>query len=123
MYPKNFKVSEFQNFKMPKFQSFKVSMIPFYQNPISCFLEDIDPTSKIFKNLLNGSPGFCDPPSFPTCPTFSIFKSLRFPNILLFKNDVGSFLGLLGVSWWVTERKGTSIVPEMKEHEGVRVLA
>ena len=53
-----FKVSWLLGFKVSKFQSFKVSMIPYYQNLISCFLKEIDPISKLFKNLLDGSSGF-----------------------------------------------------------------
>ena len=55
-----FKVSRFlgvwfPGFLVSKFQSFKVPKI--YQMSISCFLEDIDPVSKVPKNLLNGSSG------------------------------------------------------------------
>ena len=57
-----FKVSRFQSFLVSKLRGFKVAwflgfdvlMFPYYQNSISCFLEDIDPVSKIFKNLLDG---------------------------------------------------------------------
>ena len=39
-------------FKVSWFQGFKDSVIPYCQMSISCFLEDIDHTSKISKNLL-----------------------------------------------------------------------
>ena len=45
-----FLVSELIGFKVSWFQSFKVSMVPYYQNAISFFLEDIDPISKICNN-------------------------------------------------------------------------
>ena len=54
-----------QSFKVSKIPSFKVfwyMLIQYYQKIISCFLEDIDPIFKMFKNCLNGSPG-----SFGTC--------------------------------------------------------
>ena len=53
-----FKVSWFQSCLVYWLQGFQVSMIPYYQNAISCFLEDIDPISEFFKNLLNRSSGF-----------------------------------------------------------------
>ena len=79
-----------------------------YQMPNSCFLIDIDPIVKIFKNLLNGSPGFVG-----TCfSTFSIFEILRFPRIryrktylvfflISYNNLVGpkSRIIVSGVSW------------------------
>ena len=47
-------VSKLLGFLVSKFQ---MSMIPYYPNSISCFLEDIDPIFKMFKNCLDGSPG------------------------------------------------------------------
>ena len=54
-----FLVSSFVRFLVSEFQSFEDSknhlmflgkrLIPYYQNSISCFLEDIDPVFKIFK--------------------------------------------------------------------------
>ena len=44
-----FKVPKFLGFKVSWFLSFNLSMIPYYQNSISCFREDIDPIFKIFK--------------------------------------------------------------------------
>ena len=51
-----FLVSKFPGFLVSEIIGFKVSKL--YQNSISCSLEDIDPVSKIFKNVLNGSSGF-----------------------------------------------------------------
>ena len=79
-------------------------MIPYYQNYISCFLEDIDPISKIFKNLLDGSSGFCGSRlfqhlQFPVCKISNVrFRNFRFPNIIFFKNDLGCFLDYLECS-------------------------
>ena len=56
-------VSWFQGFLVSEFLGFRVSMIPYYQNSSSCFLED--PISKIFKNLLYGSSGFHNTRLFP----------------------------------------------------------
>ena len=56
-------VSKCFGFLVPKFLGFRVSMIPSYQSSISCSLEDMDPESKFFKNLLNGSSG-CSAPAF-----------------------------------------------------------
>ena len=49
-------------YKVSWFLGFKVSKI--CQMPISCFLEDIDPISKIVKNLFDGSLGFVGPRLF-----------------------------------------------------------
>ena len=72
-----FLVSWFRSFE---FQSFNISLklcwkvlIPCYHNSISCFLEDIDPIFKIFKNLLDGSSGLFGPRLFH-CP----FQSFDF---------------------------------------------
>ena len=57
-----FVVSWFLGFNVSLFQNFKHSyhvlgalLVPYYKISISCSLEDIDPISKIFKNILNGS--------------------------------------------------------------------
>ena len=50
-----FLVSWFRSFLVSKFLGFKASKI--YKIICSCFLEDTDPISKIFKILLNGSSG------------------------------------------------------------------
>ena len=54
-----FFVSWLLGFFVSKFRGFKASKI--YQIAISCFLEYIDPISKTFKNLLDGSSGFVGP--------------------------------------------------------------
>ena len=62
-----FKASWFQSFLFSWFRSFKdLSSIP-------CFLEDLDPTSKIFKNLLNGPAGFVG------ARLFFNFQNIEFP--------------------------------------------
>ena len=66
-----FLVSWFLSFKVSWFLVSKVSKI--YQIWISCFLEDIDPIAKTFKDLLDGSSGF-------SVPSFShILKWVDFP--------------------------------------------
>ena len=57
---RSFEVSKFLGFKASWLQSLlvlgsKVSMIPYVQSKMSCFLDDLDPTSKLFKNFQNGS--------------------------------------------------------------------
>ena len=92
------KVSWCQRFLVSWFRSFKVPKI--YQIAISCSLEDIDPISKSFKILLDGSSVF-------SAPVFSnMFKHISFPNVetcrsgMLFKEFMFSliFVKYLGVS-------------------------
>ena len=45
--------SKFQRFRDSKFQRFDVSMIPYYQNAIACFLEDIDLILKLFRKYIS----------------------------------------------------------------------
>ena len=52
-----FLVSKILGVLVSTFQSFKDSTIPYYQISISCFLVDIDRTSKTLKILLDGSLG------------------------------------------------------------------
>ena len=93
-----FLVSEFLSFLsflIPWFLSFVVSwllgfkasqlrsclgMIPYYQMLISCSLEDIDPVSKLFENLFNGSSGFVGP-SLPTFSKLSISNIFKLESI------------------------------------------
>ena len=70
---RSFVVSKFLGFLFSKFQSFKVSLIAGYQTNISWFLEYIDPTSKMFKNSLDGSSGFVG------TRLFHSFQTLGFP--------------------------------------------
>ena len=84
-----FKVSWFQ-----MFQSFQVSMIrknrwcfdeisaPYYQISISPFKEDIDPISKIFENLLDGSAGFVG------ARLSKIFKNVDVHNFETYNNNI-----------------------------------
>ena len=75
----DFKVSWFQSFLVSKFLGFNASWFlgfkvsEIYQIAISCFLEEIDPISKIFKNSLDGSPGFVG------TRLFHHFRNLGFP--------------------------------------------
>ena len=73
----------------------------FYQNPISCFLTDIDPISKIFKIILDRSSGFVGARLFPNCQT------LGFPNIRRFTNTIfsGSVPGSFCLGSWRLQRK------------------
>ena len=60
----SFLVSKLLGFKVVWFNGVLVSWLQslkVYQMPISCFLEDIDPISKVFKNLFDGSPGLSAP--------------------------------------------------------------
>ena len=67
----SFKVSKFQSFNFLNFQRFKVSKVHKFH---FMFFIDIDPISKIFKNLLDGSSGFIGP------RLSQHFQNLRFPN-------------------------------------------
>ena len=73
-----FLVSKFLGLLVSKFQSSKDSMIPYYQTSISCFLENIDPISKIFKQYLDGYSCFFGHPSFPIFFNRFDFHFLRF---------------------------------------------
>ena len=73
-----FLVSWFQSFLESKFQRVEDSMIPYYQNSISCFLEDIDLRSKMIEIVLNGSSEFCGT-VFSTFPKLCISTTLIFP--------------------------------------------
>ena len=53
-----FLVSKNHGFLVSKLHRINDSITPYYQLSISCFLMDIDLTSKTFKMLLNGSSGF-----------------------------------------------------------------
>ena len=74
----SFLVSGFQSLLVSKALGFKIigfKVSKIHQMSISCFLEDIDPISKVSKNLLDGSSGFLGIPlfenvqyfGFPTC--------------------------------------------------------
>ena len=65
-------VSKFLGFLVSKPRSFNVSMTPYYQKSISCFLEDGDPKTKIFMKILNAS-STCFDPAFPTIFKLWIF--------------------------------------------------
>ena len=95
-----FKVSWLSDFKVlliSWFQTFKASKI--YQISMSCFLEDIDPISKIFKKSLDGSSGF-PRALFSDFSKYWIFHILIFIRIISFENDLGFvvvlFLSILG---------------------------
>ena len=60
------------------------------QMTVSCFLEDLDPTSKIFKNILDGSSGFPGPRLFHNVRTF-MFSKCSIPKNLLWGNDAACF--------------------------------
>ena len=75
-----FKVSWFQSFSVSKFLGFKVSKI--CQISISCFLDDIDPISKIFKNLSNGSSEFVG------ARLLEVFKMLDSQHFEIYQHDI-----------------------------------
>ena len=69
----------FIGFKVLKFQSFKDSKTQGFNDPTlpklhSMFLEDIDPISKIFKNVLDGLLGLFDPRLFQNVQTSRLPK-------------------------------------------------
>ena len=76
---------------------FKVSMIPYSQNATSCFLEDIDPISKIFKNLLNRTLGLLGARLFQNSQKKWICDFLIFLETILFEM-IWDFLGSFEVS-------------------------
>ena len=101
---RSFLVSKFVGFKVSWFRSifvswcigFTDSMIPYYPNSISCVLEDIDPISNIFKNLLGIYRRL-------SCPTFSKKQcsQVRYLYTYFLLKDVGlplKYLRCLGVS-------------------------
>ena len=74
-----FLVSWLLGFKLSLFQSFKDSKIPYYQMPISCFLEDINLIYKLptnFKTNLNDLSVlvFSELSMFLDFPTFEIYE-------------------------------------------------
>ena len=75
---------------------FKVSRIPYYQKFISCFLEGIDPVSKIF-NSFRRIFGICRCPPFRKLSNFGSSKVLRYRKITFCKHALGIFLICLGV--------------------------
>ena len=83
-----FVVVLFHDFMDLWFCGFLVSNI--YQISISCFQEDIDPISKIFKNLLDGSSGLFSPRLFQICSNCcNVLKRSKF---IIF--EVSHFQGL-----------------------------
>ena len=85
---KSFLVSWFLGFKVPKM----------YQMSISCFQEDIDFISKMFRNLLDGSARFVGARLFGNC------QNVDFQNFEIYKNDSlkmcqGIVLVFVEVSW------------------------
>ena len=83
----HFLASKFLGFKdswcfFSWFRSFRVLLIfndPYYQNIISCLLEDIHPIFKILKHLLDGSS------SFLSARLFNCFEILDFQNVEIHK--------------------------------------
>ena len=72
----------FENKKISWFLSCSCPGFKIYQIAISCFLEDIDLISKLFKISLDGSSGFSGARLFKTCqtfgfPSFGIDKDLQ----------------------------------------------
>ena len=121
-----FKVFWFQSFLVSKFLGFKVSLIPYYHNSISRFLEDIDPESKMFKNLLDRSSGFFGS-VYSNISKWSISKVLRFPIMFFFRFEY--CLGFFKVSWclekwiiWIWGLRDTSENQEIIEMEDFRVI-
>ena len=80
-----FRVAWFLGFEVSWFQSFKDSMIPYYQIPSSCFLIDIDLTSKIFRMSLDGSSGLSGARLFPTFSNNMKSTILKLPNRIFSK--------------------------------------
>ena len=59
---------------------FMVSKI--YQISMSCFQEDIDPISMIFKNVFNGSSGLFG------ARLFENYQNMDFRNLDIYKNNI-----------------------------------
>ena len=76
-----FLVSEFIGFLVSKFLVFKVSKI--YHIPISCFLEGIDPTSKIFSRDCSALV-FSNKIIIWDFQNFEIYKTHMFKHVLMF---------------------------------------
>ena len=71
-----------------------------YQTSFSCFLEDIDPASNIFKNFLDGSSSFSVP---ALCERFQNLRFLQFWDLYkqyFFKCPI-NFLRCSTVFWYV----------------------
>ena len=86
-----FKVSKLQMFKSSELQTLKDSKLH------SClFSTDIGCICNLFKNVLDGSSAFFGP-VLSTNSKLTISKMLRFPKIICFKNDSGSFLNYLDI--------------------------
>ena len=79
-------------------QSAWKTLVPYYQTTISCYLVDIDPISKIFKHLLNGSGGISRCPSFPTFSRIRISMILELIKMIFSENAFGFFLRFVEVS-------------------------
>ena len=82
----NFLVSQLLCFLVSKFQvseiqNVKVSMIPYYQMSISCFLEDIDSISKIFKSFIWRIWGIV------LCPSLPNFQNVGFAFFKMYNNS------------------------------------
>ena len=86
-------VSKLQSFWVSSFQSFKVPKI---QKNISCLLIDIDPISKILKNLLDGSSGAFGRRMFRNSQNAGVPRFWGFRQYY-FEKMVRTFLELFGV--------------------------
>ena len=84
-------------------------MIPYYQNSISCFVEDINPISKISKNFLDGSSGFVGPCLCQHFQKFEMSWNLWFS--LCFRRFVSSL--------WIFIRRATTFYATISQgHRG-----
>ena len=93
-------VSKFLGFKVSKiYLTFRwEKLAPHYQIFVSCFMIDIGPISKILMNSLDGSTGLFGARRFQN-DLFPKSNIVRFPKLISFKSDVGSFLAFFEVSW------------------------
>ena len=90
----SFKVSGFRVSQVWKFQIFKVSKFQNFKNSISCLFIEIDPMSKMSKNLLDRT-SRCLVRAFSKLSKRPIFEMSRFPKIIFPKNEPGVFLNYL----------------------------
>ena len=112
------KMEKFQSFNLAKFQCIKDS-----RKYISCFPIDIDPMSKLFKNLLKEYSGLFGPRLFRNFKNID-FRMCDISRNNIFRNWPGTFLELFEVSWCFRSRNNwfggvmvTSAKPEKHEND------
>ena len=79
-------------------------LVPYYHISIACFLEDIDPISKMFNDLLDRSSGFCGACIFQTFWDWRFPKKWDSPKQCFCKVN-SDFPNFVEVSWCLQRTK------------------